>query len=143
MDEGSENNAILGLTAQIVAAHAAHNDVPAGDLPGLIRAVHAALLGRVGAPAVSAESSVPAARPAPAVPPGESVFPDYIICLEDGRQLKMLRRHLMNAYGLTPEQYRIRWDLPPDYPMVAPNYAARRSALARESGLGTKGRNRD
>jgi predicted transcriptional regulator len=104
-------------------------------LPDLIRSVYAALSGVDGA---SATTPAAAEKPRPAVPVGKSVFPDYIVCLEDGKKLTMLRRHLQTSYGLSPEQYRERWGLPPHYPMVAPNYAARRSAIAKEQGLGRK-----
>jgi predicted transcriptional regulator len=133
----SENKSddLLILTAQIVAAHVSNNSVPLGDLPGLIHQVHQALRG-VGTPAAMT------ARPQPAVAIKKSVMPDYIVCLEDGKKLKMLKRHLKTAYNLTPEQYRERWELPPDYPMVAPNYAKQRSQLARDLGLGTKSKRR-
>ena len=121
----------LALTAQIVSAHVSNNTVSAEALPGLIRQVYQALTG-AGVSAPEPE------KLQPAVPVKRSVFPDYIVCLEDGKQLKMLKRHLQSAYGMTPEQYRERWGLPPDYPMVAPNYAERRSALARQIGLGRK-----
>jgi predicted transcriptional regulator len=131
----SKSDDLLVLTAQIVAAHVANNSVPLGDLPGLIHQVHQALRG-VGTPAPMT------ARPQPAVAVKKSVMPDYIVCLEDGKRLKMLKRHLKTAYNLTPEQYRERWELPPDYPMVAPNYAKQRSQLARDLGLGTKSKRR-
>jgi predicted transcriptional regulator len=122
---------LLGLVAQIVSAHAAHNEVTMEALPDMIRSVYAALSGAGG--------TTPAAeKPRPAVPISKSVFPDYIVCLEDGKKLKLLRRHVQRSYGLTPEQYRKRWGLPPHYPMVAPNYAAHRSAIAKEQGLGQK-----
>jgi predicted transcriptional regulator len=123
---------LLRLTAQIVSAHCSNNTVEADALPALINQVHRALAG-VGGPEV-----VEPEKPTPAVPVKRSVFPDYIVCLEDGKKLKMLKRHLQSAYGMTPDEYRTRWGLPPDYPMVAPNYAAVRSALAREIGLGRK-----
>ena len=124
------------LTTQIVAAYVSNNPVPVGELPSLIRQVHSALV-NVGAPAeVSAE------RPQPAVPVKRSVTPDYIICLEDGKKLKMLKRHLKTAFNMTPEEYRERWELPADYPMVAPNYATQRSKLAKQIGLGTRARRR-
>jgi predicted transcriptional regulator len=105
--------------------------VAAHDLPSLIQRVYAAL--------TNLEQKAPVVeKPQPFVPPRKSVFPDYIICLEDGKKLKMLKRHLWSAYNLTPDQYREKWSLGPDYPMVAPNYANRRSALAKEIGLGTK-----
>ena len=124
------------LTTQIVAAYVSNNPVPVAELPSLIRQVHTALL-NVGAPAeISAE------RPQPAVPVKRSVTPDYIICLEDGKKLKMLKRHLKTAFNMTPEEYRERWELPADYPMVAPNYATQRSKLAKQIGLGTRARRR-
>jgi len=125
---------LLGLTAQIVSAHCSNNQVEAGALPALIHQVFQALAG-AGTPEASAKDE-PA--PQPAVPVKKSVFPDYIVCLEDGKKLTMLKRHLSSRYNMTPAQYRERWGLPPDYPMVAPNYAERRSALAREIGLGRK-----
>ncbi|MEO3473392.1 MucR family transcriptional regulator [Roseomonas sp. CAU 1739] len=126
---------ILQLTASIVAAHVSNNPVPMSDLPSLIAGVHAALAGS-GQPAPAKAE----ARPEPAVPIKKSVHRDYLVCLEDGKKLKMLKRHLATAFNLTPDQYRERWGLPPDYPMVAPAYAERRSALAKEIGLGKGGR---
>jgi len=131
MSESFEAGRLLELTAQIVAAHVGHNEVAPDAVPVLIRMVHATLVG-VQKPVVIAE------RPEPAVPVKKSVFPDFIICLEDGKKLAMLKRHLAKGFGLTPMQYREKWDLPRDYPMVAPNYAARRSALAKQIGLGRK-----
>jgi predicted transcriptional regulator len=128
---GADSN-ILGLTAQIVAAHLANNSVPLDALPTLIQEVYKTLA-NIG----KDQPSVPD-RPQPAVPIRRSVFPDYIICLEDGKKLKMLKRHLKTAYNMTPEQYRERWGLPPDYPMVAPNYAKHRSSLAKKIGLGKR-----
>ncbi|MCQ8242466.1 MucR family transcriptional regulator [Rhizosaccharibacter radicis] len=125
---------LLGLTAQIVSAHCSNNQVEAGSLPGLIHQVFQAL-SSAGTPEATAKDE-PA--PQPAVPVKKSVFPDYIVCLEDGKKLTMLKRHLSSRYNMTPAQYRERWGLPSDYPMVAPNYAERRSALAREIGLGRK-----
>jgi predicted transcriptional regulator len=122
---------LLDLTAQIVTAHVRGTAVSAEALPELIRSVHKALSG-VGA------TTSPSARTEPAVPINSSVFPDYIVCLEDGRKLKMLKRHLRNAFGMTPAQYREKWGLPGNYPMVAPNYVKRRSALAKELWLGHK-----
>ena len=126
---------VLGLTAQIVSAHVAHNTVGVDALPSLIQDVYRTLsgVGRV---------EPPAERPQPAVPVKKSIFPDYLICLEDGRKLKMLKRHLKTSYNMTPEQYRDKWGLPPDYPMVAPAYARHRSSLAKKIGLGTKPRGR-
>ena len=132
MSETSDASELLRLTAQIVAAHVGHNPVAPDALPELIRSVHASLAG-AGKPAVAVQE-----KQQPAVPPRKSVFPDFIVCLEDGKKLKMLKRHLQTHYQLTPEQYREKWGLPHDYPMVAPNYAERRSALAKEIGLGRK-----
>ena len=134
MAEGIENSEILALTVEIVSAHVAANSVGAEALPDLIRDVYRAMAGLGAAP------PVPAERPQPAVPVKRSVFPDYIVCLEDGKKLKMLKRHLMSAYNMTPDQYRERWGLGGDYPMVAPNYAQHRSSLAKKIGLGTNGR---
>jgi predicted transcriptional regulator len=135
MTDGPKTEDILALTAKIVAAHVSNNPVTLTDLPGLIHQVHQALTG-IGT------SATPRARPQPAVPIKKSVMPDYIVCLEDGKKLKMLKRHLKTAYNLSPEQYRERWELSPDYPMVAPNYAKQRSQLARDLGLGTKAKRR-
>jgi predicted transcriptional regulator len=130
--DGSE---LLTLTADIVAAHVSNNSVSVTDLPQLIANVHGAL-GSLNVPAVSTE------KPVPKVPVRSSVKPDYIICLEDGKKLKMLKRHLMTHYNMTPAEYRDKWGLNPDYPMVAPNYAEQRRALAKSIGLGTKRRTR-
>ena len=124
---------LLKLTAEIVAAHVSNNALTAAELPQLISQVHASL-------ADTGKAATAEERPAPAVAVKKSVLPDYIVCLEDGKKLKMLKRHLKTSYDLTPEQYRERWGLPADYPMVAPNYAKRRSALAKEIGLGKRGR---
>ena len=133
MADTAGRNSVLGLTAQIVSAHVSNNAVASDALPSLIQEVYKTLSG-IGTEVVEAE------RPQPAVPIKRSVFADHIVCLEDGKKLKMLKRHLKTAYNMTPEQYRERWGLPAEYPMVAPNYAERRSALAKEIGLGTKGR---
>jgi predicted transcriptional regulator len=135
MTEQSNENELLALTADIVAAHVGSNSVSVGDLPQLIGDVYRTLanLGKQG--------TAPE-RPEPAVAIKKSILPDYIVCLEDGKKLKMLKRHLKTAYDLTPEQYRERWGLPADYPMVAPNYAKHRSALAKKIGLGTRPRRR-
>lgn len=135
MSEKESFTEMLELTTEIVAAHVANNPVPVGELPNLIQDVYRTLMA-IGVPAEEPE------RPKPAVPVKKSIFPDYIICLEDGKKLKMLKRHLKTAYNMTPEEYRERWGLQPDYPMVAPNYAERRSHLAKEIGLGTQRRNR-
>ncbi len=120
---------MLELTVRIVSAHVSNNPVRCAELPGLIHQICQTLA------RISVSSAAPAGH-APAVPVNRSVFPDYIVCLENGRRLKTLRRHLMAAFGLTPEQYRRRWRLPPDYPMVAPNYVADRASFARTTGLG-------
>lgn len=126
------NSELLALTADIVAAHVSNNSVAVGDLPRMIADVYSTLAS-VDAPAVEEEEEL-----VPAVAVRSSVKPDYIVCLEDGKKLKMLKRHLKTAYNMTPEEYRQRWGLPSDYPMVAPNYAAQRSKLAKEIGLGTR-----
>ncbi|MBC6405837.1 MAG: MucR family transcriptional regulator [Rhodospirillales bacterium] len=136
MSDEETANKLLDLTATIVAAHVSHNSVAAQDLPNLIREVHRSLT------TISEINEVEPERPSPSVPIKRSVTPDYLICLEDGKKLKMLKRHLKTAYNMTPEQYRERWGLQPDYPMVAPNYAKQRSQLAKEIGLGTKARQR-
>ncbi|WP_228243540.1 MucR family transcriptional regulator [Porphyrobacter sp. GA68] len=123
---------LVSLTSEIVAAHVSNNDVAIGDVPTLIRTVHEALKG-LGEPAQVEEEPLE-----PAVSIRNSVKPDYIVCLEDGKKLKMLKRYLKTRYDMTPEQYRERWNLPADYPMVAPNYAERRRTLAKEIGLGRK-----
>jgi predicted transcriptional regulator len=133
MPDDTTNLSVLGWTAQIVSAHVSHNTVAPEALPALIQEVFRTL-SNVGA------QPEPVEKPQPAVPVKKSVFGDYIICLEDGKKLKMLKRHLKTAYNLEPEQYRERWGLPPDYPMVAPNYARQRSSLAKKIGLGTKPR---
>jgi len=125
------NDALLTLTADIVAAHVSNNSVAVNDLPQLIANVHTAL-GKLN-PVNAVEE-----KPVPKVPVRSSVKPDYIICLEDGKKLKMLKRHLMTHYGMTPEAYRAKWNLSVDYPMVAPNYAEQRRMLAKSIGLGTK-----
>ena len=123
---------LLRLTAQIVSAHVAKNAVSPEVLPALIRSVHAALAG------VEQPTATEPERPQPAVPIRRSVFPDYIVCLEDGAKMKMLKRYLKVRFDLTPEAYRERWGLPRDYPMVAPSYAERRSTLAKSIGLGRR-----
>jgi len=128
---------IIELAAEIVSAYVSNNSVPSGDLPSLINDVHLALT-KVGNGAVEA----PAEAPKPAISVKKSITPDYIICLEDGKKFKSLKRHLRTQYNMTPEQYREKWSLPPDYPMVAPNYAKARSELAKEMGLGQQRRKR-
>ena len=137
MADQSPNADLLGLTAEIVSAHVSNNPVSLGDLPNLIQDVYRTL-STVGQPVAVPEPE----RPQPAVPIKKSVTPEYLICLEDGKKLKMLKRHLQTSYNLTPDQYRERWGLQPDYPMVAPNYAKHRSTLAMKIGLGTKPRGR-
>ncbi|WP_207455801.1 MucR family transcriptional regulator [Azospirillum sp. SYSU D00513] len=134
MTAETPSNALLSLTTEIVAAHVSNNTVPVGDLPTLIEQVYKSL-SNVGVEPVVVEE-----RPQPAVPIKKSVTPDFIICLEDGKKLKMLKRHLKTAYNMSPEEYRDRWGLPADYPMVAPNYARQRSSLAKQIGLGTRAR---
>ena len=124
---------LLRLSAEIISAHVANNAVSPEALPGLIRSVHA-VLAEVEQPGASSEPE----RPQPAVPIRRSVFPDYIVCLEDGAKMTMLKRYLKVRFDLTPEAYRERWGLPRDYPMVAPSYAERRSTLAKSIGLGRK-----
>ena len=126
------NETLITLTSDIVAAHVTNNSVSVGDLPALITNVYSALAG-LGQSAPAVETP-----PEPAVSVRASVKPDHIVCLEDGKKLKMLKRHLMTHYNLTPEQYRARWNLPADYPMVAPNYAEKRRELAKKIGLGRK-----
>ncbi len=135
MTESTGNAEVLGLTAQIVSAHVSNNSVAPDALANLIQEVYRTLAG------VGKEQVVPE-KQLPAVPVRKSVFPDFIVCLEDGKKLKMLKRHLKTSYNMTPEQYREKWQLPPDYPMVAPNYAKHRSTLAKKIGLGTKPRAR-
>ena len=123
---------LLTLTADIVSAHVGNNSVAIGDLANLIASVHSSLAG------LGAVAEPVAVTPEPAISVKRSIKPDYIICLEDGKQLKMLKRHLMTHYQMTPAQYRAKWKLPADYPMVAPNYAEKRRALAKKIGLGRK-----
>jgi len=130
--ETDMNETLITLTSDIVAAHVSNNNVPLEDLPSLITNVYGALAGLGGVEPVQEE------KPEPAVSVRASVKPDYIVCLEDGKKLKMLKRHLMTHYNMTPEEYRQRWNLPADYPMVAPNYAEKRRELAKKIGLGRK-----
>ncbi len=134
MPEETKTDELLELTARVVAAHVSNNSVPVNDLPQLIREIHQTLAN------VGSAQSQTVERPNPAVSIKKSVTPDYIVCLEDGKKLKMLKRHLKTAYDMSPEDYRERWNLPQDYPMVAPNYAKQRSKLAKQIGLGTKSR---
>ena len=134
MNSSDETSDLLALTTEIVAAHVSNNTVPLGDLPQLINQVYNSLAN------IGSVPNTPAERPQPAVPIKKSVHADFIVCLEDGKKLKMLKRHLKTAYNMTPEAYRERWGLGSDYPMVAPNYARQRSRLAKEIGLGTRAR---
>ena len=124
---------LIGLTTQIVAAYVGKNAVASADLPSLIGEVHQALLRAAGNVEVAERDELK-----PAVPVKKSVTPDYIVCLEDGKKFKSLKRHLRTHYKMSPEEYRAKWQLPHDYPMVAPNYAAARSQLAKKMGLGTR-----
>ena len=128
--------ALISLTAGIVSAHISNNNVAVTDLASLIQNVHGALNG------LGREADLPEQKREPAVSVRASVKPDYIVCLEDGKKLKMLRRHLMTHYQMTPQQYRTKWNLPAEYPMVAPNYTEQRRSLAKKIGLGTRGRAR-
>ena len=131
MGESSEVD-VLAMTTGIVSSFVSNNTVPASELPGLIRSVHDAIAH------LSSGEDVGTEAPSPAVPVSKSITPDFLICLEDGRKLKMLRRYLRSRYSMTPEEYRERWGLPADYPMVAPNYAKLRSRHAKDIGLGRK-----
>ena len=133
-DNEAAEDTLLTLTADIVAAHVSNNSVAVNDLPQLIQNVHSALTG------ISGSRAAPEARPEPKVSIRASIKPDYIVCLEDGKKQKMLKRHLMTNHGMTPDEYRQKWGLAADYPMVAPNYAEQRRTLAKSIGLGTKRR---
>lgn len=137
MSEELKPGTLLQMATTIVAAHVSKSSVPAAEIPRLLSDIYQALSGLAGG-----RIAVASNRHEPAVPIKKSVTPDYIICLECGRKQKMLKRHLRTTYGLTPEQYREKWALPPEYPMVSPNYAKKRSSLARQIGLGTGGRRR-
>ncbi|MXP26762.1 transcriptional regulator [Altererythrobacter indicus] len=127
--ESDMSETLITLTSDIVAAHVSNNNVAVEDVPSLIQNVFGALSG-LGSKEVKEE------RPEPAVSIRASIKPDHLVCLEDGKKMKMLKRHLMTDHGMTPEEYRARWDLPADYPMVAPNYAEKRRELAKKIGLG-------
>jgi predicted transcriptional regulator len=137
MAENSGDSVFIELTANIVSAYVSNNSVPSAEIPNLIGQVHSALKrvsdGQVAGPVEPLK---------PAVPIKRSVTPEYIVCLEDGLKFKSLKRHLRSRYGITPDQYREKWGLPLDYPMVAPNYAAARSQLAKRMGLGQQRRRR-
>jgi predicted transcriptional regulator len=137
MSDSTSSGNFIDLTAQIVSAYVSNNTVPAGDIPGLINQVHAALNRVSGKP-----GEAPAEPLKPAVSVKRSVTPEHIVCLEDGKKFKSLKRHLRTQYNMTPEQYREKWGLGADYPMVAPNYAAARSQLAKQMGLGQQRRRR-
>jgi predicted transcriptional regulator len=138
--ENPKNNDLLKLATDIVAAYVGNNPLPVSELPVLIKSVHASLCGLSGAPAGEVSTSQK-----PSVPVKKSITAEYLVCLEDGKRLKMLKRYLRSRYGLSPDQYRAKWGLPADYPMVASNYAAQRSEFAKKIGLGrpaAKGRRR-
>src|SRR5690348_16773434 len=132
----ASSDKFIELTANIVSAYVSHHSVPASDIPGLISQVHTALS------RVSSGADVSSEPLKPAIPVKKSITPEYLVCLEDGKKFKSLKRHLRTQYNMTPEQYREKWSLPPDYPMVAPNYAAARSELAKQMGLGQQRRRR-
>jgi len=134
--ENATQEALVALTADIVSAHVSNNSVAVSDLPVLIQNVHGALSG------LGRAAAEPEVKQEPAVSIRASVKSDYIVCLEDGKKLKMLKRHLMTHYQMTPDQYRAKWGLSADYPMVSPNYTEQRRALAKKIGLGTKRRKR-
>jgi predicted transcriptional regulator len=137
MDENAPAQSYIELAADIVSAYVSNNSLPTSELPALLNAVHTAL-------AATAKGQIQEPTPAltPAVPIKKSVTPDYIVCLDDGKKFKSLKRHLRTQYNMTPEQYREKWGLTPDYPMVAPSYAAARSQLAKQMGLGQQRRRR-
>ena len=137
MDDAADTTNTIALTAEIVAAYVSNNTVASADIPALISQVHTALL-RV----TNGETKPPSELLKPAVPIKRSINPDFIVCLDDGKKFKSLKRHLRTQYNMTPEQYRDKWSLPADYPMVAPNYAAARSQLAKQMGLGQQRRRR-
>ncbi len=130
MPQNEQSPELLELTTKVVAAHVANNAIAAAELPGLLATVHETLA------KLGTEEAAP--KPEPAVSIKQSVKPEYIVCLDDGKKLKMLKRHLKATYNMTPDDYRKRWGLPGDYPMVAPNYAKQRSELAKKIGLGRK-----
>lgn len=137
MAETSGDSVFIELTANIVSAYVSNNSVPSADIPNLIGQVHSALKRVSGGQGAAATEPLK-----PAVPIKRSITPEYLVCLEDGLKFKSLKRHLRSRYGITPDQYREKWSLPPDYPMVAPNYAAARSQLAKQMGLGQQRRRR-
>jgi predicted transcriptional regulator len=130
-ETGDSSDPLLELTTEIVSAYVSHNQIPLTEVPAMLRNVHSALSGLTGGPVVEINTNTK-----PAVPVKKSITDEYIICLEDGKRLKMLKRYLRSHYDMSPEQYRAKWGLPPDYPMVAPNYAKQRSDFAKSIGLG-------
>lgn len=134
MPDQTSRDDLLALTTEVVSAYVSNNTLATNEVSGLIEQVFKSLA------TVTAEGAITADRPQPAVPIKRSITEDHIICLEDGKKLKMLKRHLKTAYNMTPDEYRARWGLPADYPMVAPSYAEQRSKLAKDIGLGTRGR---
>ncbi|MGE4313308.1 MAG: MucR family transcriptional regulator [Pseudobdellovibrionaceae bacterium] len=133
MTDTTQTTDLQAFTTEIVSSYLTNNELAANDVPALITSIYQTLQGLA-----TGETTLPATSKEPAVAVKKSITPDYIICLEDGKKLKMLKRHLKTAYNLTPEEYRAKWNLPSDYPMVAPNYAKKRSALAKDIGLGKK-----
>lgn len=133
-DSSISDAELLHMASDIAAAYVSHNNLSAEQLPDVIKTVHATLW------SVGRGSGRDRDNPKPAVPVRRSITPDYIVCLEDGKRLKMLKRHLRSAYNMTPDEYRAKWSLPSDYPMVAPNYAKQRSQFAKKIGLGRKGK---
>lgn len=129
---------LLNLTTEIVASYVSNNNIEASDLTDIVKTVYGTLT-----ELATGRSTISSVRPEPAISVKKSISDDYIVCLEDGKKLKMLKRHLKSAYNMTPEQYRERWNLAPDYPMVAPSYARQRSQLAKNIGLGTRPRRRE
>lgn len=132
--DNAQQSQLLRMTTEVVAAYLGNNTIPTTQIPEVIKSVYTSLH---GLDANGDESKQPAQKPA--VPPKKSITPDYIICLEDGKKLKMLKRYLRTTYGMSPDEYRAKWSLGPDYPMVAPNYAKQRSAFAKQIGLGRRG----
>ncbi len=133
MTDNLKNSDTIELTADVISAYVSNNPVPVSELPSLIAQVHQSLAGLTNGSATE-----PVEKLVPAVPIKKSVTPEYIVCLDDGKKFKSLKRHLKTTFGITPEEYRVKWNLPSDYPMVAPAYAAARSALAKQMGLGRK-----
>jgi predicted transcriptional regulator len=133
MNDNSNNTNTIELTADVISAYVSNNPVPVSELPSLIAQIHQSLTGLSNGQATTPEEKL-----APAVPIKKSITPEYIVCLDDGKKFKSLKRHLKTKFGITPEEYRAKWNLPADYPMVAPSYAAARSELAKKMGLGRK-----